>query len=292
MAFNAPEKEKKNYSKFVGLFNANVVAVNPTKTDLEKLLNTTIDKDPEYTGNNDENGAKKVTLSFWLKEVISARLFNVRFTLEDTVVKSSTGKTQFINTVGATSYANDATGVPSFITDNGRKVRPAKKGEELLYKFLRCWLNDLDFENPSAELILDDWKGLLNGKVDELKMAISNYTNKTVGALATVRTSNDGKEYQGVYSYEFLPTYAIDSYLSGGKCYGVMNKFIEKVNDQTYGCKDYYEISSIKEYDPAKNVIKNTNKPVLNERKPTFKSTGSFAPAVNKDADVSDDLPF
>lgn len=278
MALAGKVKETKAYNKFVGLFNAYVVAVNPSKDELSTILGTTVEKDPEYTGSNDENGAKRVTLSFWLKEENDGNLFNVRFNLEDTVVVSKTGKTQFINSIGTTSYVEDKSQLPSFFTANGRDVRQAKKGEELLYKFLRSWLSNLNYEDESTELALD-WKKLISGKVTELREAIANFPGQTICALATVRTADDGKEYQGVYSYEFLPNYALDCFTGKkNKNYKAVDKFIEKVTDINYGCKDFYELKPLREYDPSKNVINTTDKPILEEQ--------------TTQTSVVDDLPF
>jgi hypothetical protein len=283
MALKGKEKEVKNYKKYVGLFNAHVVAVNPTKEELGTLLGTTIDKEPEYTGSNSDTGAKKLTVSFWLKEENNGNLFNVRFNLEDTVVESKTGKTQFINSIGNTSYAEDKSQLPGFFTENGREVRPAKKGEELLYKFLRAWLSNLNYEDPSTELSMD-WKKLMSGKTSELREAISDFKDQTVCAMATVRTADDGKEYQGVYSYEFLPNYALDCFTGKkNKNYKAVDKFIEKVSDKDYGCKDFYELKPLTEYDPTKNVINTSNSAVL---KPATQ------PQAAATATVNDDLPF
>ena len=87
MALKGKEKEVRSYKKYVGLFNAHVVAVNPTKEELGTLLGTTIEKDPEYVGSNQETGAKRLTVSFWLKEENTGNHFNVRFNIEDTVVE-------------------------------------------------------------------------------------------------------------------------------------------------------------------------------------------------------------
>lgn len=286
MALKGTEKEQKNYSKYVGLFNANIIAVNPTRTELEKLLSTKIEKDPEYTGNDSDTVAKKVTLSFWLKEETKGNLFNVRFNMQDTAVVAKSGKKQWIDNIGNTSYADSKEQVPSFIQETGRPIRQAMKGEELLYKFLRAWLNDLNYQDLSTELVLDDWKALMKGNVSELKAAIDGYASKTVGALATVRTAEDGKEYQGVYSYEFLPSYALNAYTNGSKKqYKNVDKFIEKVNDPEYGCKDYYELRSIVEYDPKKNVVGSTNAAVIT---PAPKAV-SNAPQASY---AEDDLPF
>lgn len=289
MAIKGTEKEIKQFTKYVGMFTANVLAVNPTKDELSKLLNAKIEKDPEYTGSNNETGAKKVTLSFWLQEETTKNLFNVRFTLEDTVVISKTDKPQWINSAGATSYAEDKSKLPDFFTENGRSVRQAKKGEELLYKFLRAWLNDLNYDDPSTELLVEDWKGLINGKTKELKEAITNFEKKTVCAMATVRTADDGKEYQAVYSYEFLPAFAMNVFNgTAKKSYKSVDKFIEKVKDKEYGCKDYFELKPMTVYDPTKNVINTTNSPVINKNATTIPQ-GSNTPAVTV---PNDELPF
>jgi hypothetical protein len=284
MALKGTEKPKTQgtFVKYVGLFNGNIVAVNPTKDELGKLLGNTIEKDLEYTGVNDETGAKKLTLSFWLKEEQTGSLFNVRFSLEDTVVKSKSDKFQFINNIGSASYAESEEQIPSFLTDNGREIRKAKKGEELLYKFLRQWLSNLNYEDTSTELMLD-WKKLISGKINEIKDAIENYKDQQICALATVRTTEDGKEYQGVYSYDFLPSFALDCFNGKkNKNYKSVEKFIQKVSDREYGCKDYYELKPIHEYDPTKNVVNNTDSVVIKPKQQSEHALSS----------VSDDLPF
>lgn len=286
MALKGTEKPKTqgNFSKYVGVFNANVVAVNPTKEELGKLLDTTIEKDLDYTGVNDESGAKKLTLSFWLKEDLTGNLFNVRFGLEDTIVKSKTDKFQFINNIGTTSYAESEDQVPPFLTENGREIRKARKGEELLYNFLRKWLSNLNYEDGSTELMLD-WKKLISGKTTELKDAINDFKEQQICALATVRTTEEGKEYQAVYSYDFLPSFALDCFTGKkNKNYKSVDRFIQKVSDREYGCKDYYELKPMMEYDPSKNVVNNTDSAVI---KPKAQAQQNHALSA-----VSDDLPF
>lgn len=297
MALKGKEKEVKNYTKYVGMFNGNIVTVNPTKDEMEKILGINSDKEPEYMSENQENGAKRVTLSFWLKEVSLNTFFNVRFNLEDTVKVAKSGNKQFINSIGTTSYADDIDNVPDFIKENDREIRLAKNGEESLYKFLRAWLSQLNYGDPNTELKLD-WKTLMKGNMKELREAINNFSTQAVCAMATVRTAEDGKEYQSVYPYEFLPEYAYNCFTGvKGKRYKSVDKFIEKVSDIDYGCKDYYELVPIKEYDPTKNVVNSTNKPILDTNKPSSKietapvSTKSQTLASVTD-DIDDDLPF
>lgn len=278
----AKEKLSKGYTKYVGMFNATVAAVNPTKEQLEKLLNTTLEKDLEYTGVNDENGAKKLAVSIWLKESKTGHYFNVRFNLEDTVVKSKNENTQYINSIGECSYAATVDQLPSFIKD-GKEVRIAKRGEELLYKFMKNWLKPvIDFSDPNLEFDLE-WRKLISGKVGVIQDAIDRYANQEICAMATIRMATDGKEYQSVYSYEFLPDYALGCFNGNGKSYA--NNFIAKVNDPNYGCKDYYELKPMSEYDPTKNVVVNSNSPILNQKATSNATTFSHAEAI-------DDLPF
>lgn len=286
MAIQGKEKEVKNFSKHVGMFNANVVGVNPTKEELGKILGTELEKDLEYTSENSETGAKKVTLSFWLREAKTGQHFNVRFNLEDTVVESKTGKTQFINSIGNTSYAEDKSSLADWFTGNNREVRVAKRGEELLYKFLRNWLSNLNYEDESTELSVD-WKKLISGKTNELRDAIASFEEQQICALATVRTAEDGKEYQGVYSYEFLPGYALDCF-NGKKAkpYKSVDKFIEKITDAEYGCKDYYQLQPLTEYDPSKNVVGNSDKAVIP------KKDGQATQKLQTVETADDDLPF
>ena len=286
MAIQGKEKEVKNFSKHVGMFNANVVGVNPTKEELGKILGTELEKDLEYTSENTDTGAKKVSISFWLREAKTGQHFNVRFNLEDTVVESKTGKTQFINSIGTTSYAEDKSALPEWFTAGNRDIRVAKKGEDLLYKFLRNWLSNLNYEDESTELSVD-WKKLISGKTNELRDAISGFEEQQICALATVRTAEDGKEYQGVYSYEFLPGYALDCF-NGKKAkpYKSVDKFIEKITDSEYGCKDFYVLQPLTEYDPTKNVVGSSDKAVIAK-------TSSPKPTAKQAVETADDnLPF
>lgn len=276
--------EKKAYSKYVGLFNAVPIAVNPSKSELEKILDTTLEKDPEYTGTSDE-GNKKVNISIWLKEVRTGHIFNTRFYLEDKDQLSKDGKHQFINDVGLAAYPKRGEDGPQdFLTKNGRSTRKAKKGEEALYKFLRNWLSNLNYDDSSTELILN-WKTLIQGKVTEIRDAIEAYPNQPVCAMATVRLGTDGKEYQGVYSYEFLPAYALECFTGNKSDYESVKRFKSRVLDSQYGCKDYYVLGGLQEYDPSKNVIATTNSPIVNKQQAAMAADMAME-------DPIDDLPF
>lgn len=269
MAIKGEEREHTgSYTKYVGVFSANIVAVNPTNAQLGKLLGTEIEKEIEYGSFNDDTGAKRMILSFWVQAMQEDNpVFNIRFLLEDTAVQSKGGKPQFINSVGNASYSDNEESLPPFITNNGKIIRQAMKGEENLYKFLQSWLSNLDYTNPDTEVYLD-FKSLITGKLSELKGYVAQFSEQTVGAMATIRTSTDGKDYQSVYPYEFLPAYAVNYFYGKSKAYKIINRFVERVSNDEYGCKDYYELGPLKEYDPTKNVL-NSSATVISTAKST-----------------------
>ena len=49
-------KESTPVKRYVGIAPVKVLAVNPTKAELEKLYNTTLDKEPEYLGSRETDG--------------------------------------------------------------------------------------------------------------------------------------------------------------------------------------------------------------------------------------------
>ena len=49
-------KETAPIKRYVGVAPVKIVAINPTKTELEKIYNTTLDKEPEYLGSNEKDG--------------------------------------------------------------------------------------------------------------------------------------------------------------------------------------------------------------------------------------------
>lgn len=277
MAIKGNEKTEKGFKKYVGMFNANVVAINPTKEELSNLLGTDVKNDIEYTGYNND-GNKKLTLGIWLSDVSTGQIFPLRLSLEDTVVVSKSGKTQYINDIGVTSYSDDPNNLPSWVSD--RPIRKAKKGEENLYKFLTRWLSHLDYDNQDTEVVLD-WEKLISGNVKELRETIDRFKNRTICVMAIVRTSTDGKDYQSIYSQDFLPSFCMDYFLGVRKTpYKSITKFIEGVKNPEYGCKDFYKLSPLEEYNPQENIIASTDNPVLEVLETEHISS------------LEDDLPF
>lgn len=264
MSVQGKKREHKDFGLVVGLFEAVPVAFNPTREELEKLLNIPeIEKDPEYL--KDDNGIQVMNLSVWLKEVKDGRLFNLRFYLKDEErTNKNKDKNQYINGVGITSWADDQANLPAWF--NRGDVRKAKVGEGEMYEFVRRWLA-VDSKDPDANIDME-WRKLMRGNVKPLSENIgSRYTIDdkgnplTIIALATVRTADlpEGgtKDYQQVYNRAFLPGYAMKFFRNGGsKVPKEVTKFIETIEDPEYGPKEFFglQLAELHDYKPEENI--------------------------------------
>lgn len=259
--------DRSDYQKMVGLFEAKVLAFNPTREELEELLGTEVEKDPEYFNPEheikDENGAvigvcKQLNVSVWLQDVKTEGKFNVRFFLTDRNRKNKNGdKYQYMNKDGMSSWAADPDTLQEWFKEVGG-IRIAKHGEAEFYDFLRSWLL-IDFKNdPEAELVLD-WARLMRNDVRELRDALGSDLAGTVLCVATIRTvdgDNGPVEYQSVDSRNFLPGSYIKAFrMRGRKAPKALEKFIKECNDPEYGIRDYFVMEELKPYNPEANLV-------------------------------------
>lgn len=257
--------------KKVGLFEAKVIAVNPNNEEFKNILDIELKEDSkitEYLGTTRDDN-KYVRLDFWLEEVKSKDKYKVTFFLEDRERENKDGtKKQYINNVGVCAWADDPNNLPDWFSS--RDYRVAYVGEEDFYNFMRTWLGQLDYREAETVLQLD-WKKLLKGNVRDIENEIDGEWCNSIVALATITTrERDGevKEYQNIYNKAFLPQYAL-------KQFRIMNYEDSKVLDNIkakkpkdlktherfvlnvtgeYGCKDYYVLRDIEEYDPENNI--------------------------------------
>ena len=60
MAFSAGKESTEGgvIKRYIGVAPVKVLAVNPTKSELEAIYNTTLEKDVEYVGSKDVDGEK------------------------------------------------------------------------------------------------------------------------------------------------------------------------------------------------------------------------------------------
>ncbi len=264
------ENTTNDYSKKVGLFEATVIAVNPTIEEYKEKLEIELKEDSkaaDYLGES-KDGNTYIRLDFWLEEVKTKEKFKVGFFLEDKERENKDGtKKQYINSIGNCTWAADPNDLPEWFAK--REYRVANVGEEELYEFMRVWLGDLDYRDAETVLQLE-WKKLMKGNVKDIKEQIKGEWSVNIVALATVMTrekEGEVKEYQNIYNKGFLPAYALKQFrlidynspkvlqtLEGKKSKDLKahEKFVLKVTGE-YGCKDYYIFKDLEEYSANSN---------------------------------------
>ena len=262
-----------DFSKKVGLFEANVIAVNPTLEEFKDVLGMDLKEDSkaaEYLGET-KDGNNYLRVDVWLQRVNHDDKFKVSFFLEDKERENKDGtKHQYINSVGQCSWAADENDLAEWFT-KGRDFRIAYTGEEDLYNFMRTWLADLDYRDADTVLQLE-WKKLMRGNVKDLRDQIDGEWAKSVVALATVivkERDGESKEYQGIYNKAFIGGYALKQFrlvdygnkktqetLKNKKPRDLKGheKFVMNVIGE-YGCKDYYTFKEIQDYNPDDNLV-------------------------------------
>ena len=262
-----------DFGKKVGLFEANVIAINPTAEEFKDILGMELREDneaTEYLGET-KDGNNYLRVDIWLQKVNSEDKFKTSFFLEDKERENKDGtKNQYINSIGMCSWAADENDLADWFTKD-RDYRVAYTGEEDLYNFMRTWLADLDYRDADTVLQLE-WKKLMRGNVKDLKDQIDGEWSKSIVALATVivkERDGESKEYQGIYNKAFLGGYALKQFrlvdygnkrtqesLKNKKPRDLKahEKFVVNVTGE-YGCKDYYILKDIQDYDPDDNLV-------------------------------------
>ena len=123
--------DNKEFAKKVGLFEAEVVTINPTTEEYKDILGMELKEDSKATEylskNNDGNTILRVDV--WLEEVKNKDKFKVTFFLENKEKENKDAtKKQYINAVGMCSWADDVNNLPTWFS--GREYRVAYVGEE------------------------------------------------------------------------------------------------------------------------------------------------------------------
>lgn len=259
-------------SKKVGLFEARVVAINPTVEEFKEVLNIDVPEDSklaEYLGTS-RDGNTFLRVDVWLEEVKKKDKFKVTFFLEDKERENKDGsKKQYINNIGRCAWADDPNNLAEWFAK--RDYRVAFVGEEELYEFLRTWLGELDYSKESTILQLE-WKKLMKGNLKDLKSQVDGAYCTNVAALATItvkQKDGENKEYQSIYNKAFLPAYylknfrlidyndpTVQSGLRAKKSKDLKphERFVVNVTGE-YGCKDYYTLRDLQEYNPDDNLV-------------------------------------
>jgi hypothetical protein len=259
-------------SKKVGLFEARVIAINPTAEEFKEILEIDLSEESkvtEYLGTS-RDGNTFLRIDIWLEEVKNLDKFKVTFFLEDKERENKDGsKKQYINNIGKCAWADDENNLPEWFTK--RDYRVAYVGEEELYEFLRTWLGELNYTKDDTVLQLE-WKKLIKGNVKDLKDQVDGAYCINVIALATVtirQKDGENKEYQTIYNKAFLPGYYLKNFrLVNYNDFSVQNnlrtkktrdlkpveRFVVNVTGE-YGCKDYYILRELQDYNAGDNLV-------------------------------------
>jgi len=265
------------FGKKVGLFEANVIAINPTNEEYKDVLGIELGEESKATNYLGEtrDGNTYLRVDVWMQETKNQENFKVSFFLEDRERENrDQTKKQYINSVGMTSWADDENNLFDWFKEN-REYRVAFIGEEDLYDFLRTWLGQLDYRSAETTLTLD-WTKLMRGNVKDLKDQVDGEWCNSIVALATVVTKErDGEtvEYQGVYNKAFLSGYTMRQFrlvdYTDPKIVNQLKarkprelrpheRFVVKVTGE-YGCKDYYQLKEVEDYNPENNLVASDN---------------------------------
>lgn len=266
------QKQVQEYAKKVGLFEAEVIAINPTNEEYKDVLGIELpaeSKATEYLGKS-RDGNTYLRVDVWLKEVKNGDKFKTTFFLEDKERENKDGsKKQYINNIGRCAWAADPNDLADWFTK--RDYRAAYMGEEELYEFLRTWLGKLDYMKENT-VLQADWKKLMKGNLNELKSQVDGAYCTNIVALATIvmkERDGESKEYQGVYNRAFLPAYALKAFrvvnyndpaeqskLRAKKLKDLKphERFVVNVTGE-YGCRDFYVLRDLKDYNADDNLV-------------------------------------
>lgn len=222
------ESVEGSFKLYKGMAAFNIVAVNPNKKELETLLGRDIDNDPEYKSKN-EDGQDVIRVTFYAKTNIEAKVNNgielmvpISFMITKAKkVGQGSGKIQIIDKYGRTAWATpedvESKSIPVYKSgpaNISKDYRPAYQGEEQLVDFLVNWLNipgPMDYKDgqwvmkkdPSDSEVALDMDALFKGNVAELQELTKLAASYLVKAAVGVRTNDEGKQYQAVFTRKF-----------------------------------------------------------------------------------------
>lgn len=270
--------ENQGFKRYVGLGSSYVLAVNPTKEQLDKIRGYESQREPEYVRDS-ENG-KEAHIHFIVKtdpetnngiEIFSTLMFTLRQT---PAYNRDETRVQVIDAYGNSTWANveDAKAGKKLLSSEGRELkidtqyRMACVGEADLVAFLKKYLcvgEAFEYKNGSwikkadanqCLFKLEHVKDFFNGNVQELREALALQPNNKVKLLYGVKTNEDGRQYQVVASRESL-------ILSNNASMTAINKADEnlrKIKDNGGYPTTEFKVQELAEYDVAPTNFSNS----------------------------------
>lgn len=226
--------------RYIGVAPVYVLAVNPNKAELEKLYDTELENAPEYVGEAEigQEGNKKkvpqVRLDFIVQtdpekcNGIEMKTKVSFFIKKEWRYNRDETKVQVINKYGETTWlpienAKNGTVPENLSWFEAADFRPAFIGEEELTAFIKAYLNIpnksyrkkdgtvVELKDKSeAEARLDKIADYFKGDFSELRNVIALQPKNKVKCMFGVRTTDENKQYQAVYTQKFLKNNVTD----------------------------------------------------------------------------------
>lgn len=256
MAFasGSESKDAVAFSKYIGIGVFNVTALNPSAAELSKLQDRDVDKEPEYTSLEKDTNIPQVRLDFFVSTVpeknngIEFMTKLSYFIKKAPRINKDGNKIQVINKYGECTwvtmeqYNAGKFEVPATLTWFEGPYRPVYQGEEDLTNFLKTLLNIpsksytkkdgtvVKLENPAdAEARLESIENYFKGNIKELKDIIKMQPENKIKLPIGVKTADDNKQYQDVYSKMILKNTVsdyskLDSSIKESKANGLYSK--------------------------------------------------------------------
>lgn len=217
--------------RYTGVAPCYVVGVNPSKSELETIYGTTIENVPEYRSSVDVDGKKieTVRIDFIVKtdptnsNEIDMTSKVALFLRKEYRFNRDKSKVQVIDKYGRTAWVTieqaKAHEVPVYANGPANldsDYRPCFVGEEELTNFIKAYLNIPNVmkyvdgkwvmvDNPEDCVArLDCIEKYFAGDYTELKEVINLQPNNKVKILFGVKTNDDGKQYQAVFTQMFM----------------------------------------------------------------------------------------
>ena len=270
--------EPTEVKKYIGVGSVSVLAVNPTKAQIKELMNYEPQEEPVYTGVQEIDGKKvnyarvdfivKVDNEKYGIDYVGRMTYFIRNQYRK---GSNSGKYMVLDNYNNSAWATEDTikSKGQVMYSNGPakligEYRPAYVGEYELTNFIRQYLvigsagetNGFDYINGSwVEKSGDDLKDcecsftaseiqkMFNGDFTAIRDAIALQPTNKVKVLFGIRTTDDGKEYQDIYTNYVLRNNASS-----------VTKLQEKVEEAKNNgglSNRIYEFCDLKEYKVA-----------------------------------------
>lgn len=286
MAFGKAQesKEAPEIKRYTGVGSVFVMGVNPTKAELEKIYDRELDKDPEYI--TEKDGVVSARIDFIIKTDAAAKCNNdielltkiSLFIRKEYRFNKDKTKVQVIDKYGRTAWVTkeQAQNHEIPVYSNGKPAnldkdyRPAYVGEEDVTNFLKTflgipnpekWVKNEEtgkrevvglVDNPQdCECRLENIEDYFKGKFNELKDAINMMPNNKVKVLFGVRTTDDNKQYQDVYTKMFLS--------NATSSYDKISKDLQDRKDNGSYPNTEFVVADLQEYEIKATDFSNSN---------------------------------